>query len=88
MRKKILLVKWNIIHLPKVNGGLVVKDPLLMNISLGAKIIWMLISDSNEWWKMDFICKYLKKNRISREEEVQSTNPGFQIWKLCKEVPP
>ena len=50
-------------------GGLAIKDPELMNLVLGAKLVWRLLSESNEWWKKDFIRKYFHKNYLNRLED-------------------
>jgi len=42
---------------PKSLGRLAIKDLELMNLALGAKLVWRLLSDSNEWWKKGFYKK-------------------------------
>jgi hypothetical protein len=49
--KKFHLIICSIIHSPKYQGGLFIKDLALMNIAMGAKIIWRLITRPLEWWK-------------------------------------
>jgi hypothetical protein len=49
--KKFHLIKWSIIISPKDRGGLFIKDPTIMNATMGAKIIWRLITRTMDWWK-------------------------------------
>lgn len=37
--KKLHLMKWKIVRLPVTLGGLGIKDPILMNIALGEKMV-------------------------------------------------
>lgn len=64
------LLNWNVICLLKELGGLVIQDPLYMNLAVGAKIVWKLIFDSSELWKIAFLNKYFHKNRIMCMEKV------------------
>jgi hypothetical protein len=41
------LMNWNIMHTPKAHGGLGIEDLMLMNIALGAKLLWRLITGIN-----------------------------------------
>jgi len=50
--KKIFhLIKWDIVKKPKENGGLGIKDPTLITIAMGEKVLWNLVSRRNDWWK-------------------------------------
>jgi hypothetical protein len=44
-------IKWSIIISPKDKGGLSIKDPTIMNATMGAKIMWRLITGSMDWRK-------------------------------------
>ena len=66
--KKFHLVNWESVQRPKSQGGLAIKDPQLMNIALGAKTLWHLISNPKEWWKTTFIRKYFMRDSIKRVE--------------------
>jgi hypothetical protein len=61
--KKNHLVNWHIVTAPKDHGGLGVKDPKLVNIALGSKLLWRLIKGNKEWWKSAIIKKYRLGNR-------------------------
>lgn len=39
-----------------------------MNLAMGAKIIWRLISNTKEWWRMEVFCKYFNKIWFPRVE--------------------
>lgn len=59
-----------------------------MNLALGAKLIWSLLSNSNEWWKKEFIGKYFHKNIFLKPENESREGHGTKIWKLCKTTIP
>ena len=42
--KKFHLVNWEIICKPKIHGGTGVRDPMKMNLALGAKIPWRVVT--------------------------------------------
>ena len=47
--KKIHMVNWSTVCAPKENGGLGIQDPERINLTLGAKLIWQVITGGNEW---------------------------------------
>jgi hypothetical protein len=47
-----------------MHEGLGVKDPMLMNISLGAKLLWRLLTGKNEWWKKTLLFKYFSRDQL------------------------
>jgi hypothetical protein len=49
--KKYHMNNWNIVKSPKDTGGLEIHDPNLLNLALGAKMVWRYMSDKQEWWK-------------------------------------
>jgi hypothetical protein len=56
------MVKWNTVRAPKDRGRLGIKDPTIMNMALGAKLVWKLISRKLEWWKKVLLTKYFQGN--------------------------
>jgi len=52
---KFHLVYWATVGSPKKYGGLEIKDPTLMNLALGANLIWRMILGQPYWWKKIFI---------------------------------
>ena len=71
-------------RLAKVSGGLGIKDPLLFSLSLRAKLIWRLLIPEEEWWKEDFIKKYIPLLNPLSPEEANWTGKGSIFWRLCK----
>ena len=49
--KKFHLVNWEIVSRPKICKGVGVRDPNKMNLALGAKILWRILSGKEAWWK-------------------------------------
>lgn len=43
---KFHLVGWRIVNLGNEKGGLAIKDLHLMNLALGAKLVWALVNNS------------------------------------------
>jgi len=60
---KFHLVNWKMVRKPLDKGGLAFRDLALMNVSLGAKIEWRLISRDSKWWKNLLIYNYFSKSR-------------------------
>ena len=59
-KKKYYLVKWSKICVPKNKGGLGIKDPRKLNISLLAKWWWKLENGEGLWQDI-VMAKYVKK---------------------------
>jgi hypothetical protein len=49
--KKFHLVNSNMVRAPQNKSDMGIKDPTIMNISMGAKLIWRLIIGKLDWWK-------------------------------------
>ena len=58
--KKFHLVNWDTMCKPKIFGGARIRDPSKMNLSLGAKILWRIVSGKGAWWK-DIIRKNIEQ---------------------------
>jgi hypothetical protein len=69
----------------KESGGLGIKDPLLMNLAMGAKLLWRLISWKIECWKRILLRKYLEGPRLRCLDHVIN-NQGSPIWKLLQNL--
>jgi hypothetical protein len=85
---KFQLVNLAILRAPKEHCEIGIKDPSLMNLALGAKFLWRLISSQNSWWK-----RILPKNCFPSEKKrclksLQEIKNGPSIWKLIKEAIP
>lgn len=60
MGKKIHLLNWKIITLPKKIGGLQIRDAKHQNIALLSSIAWPFHSPTNNYiWKLILNTKYL-----------------------------
>jgi len=80
--KRIHLVNWDVVRRTKEEGGLQIRDPQLVNLALGGKILWKLIHDpthpvSSTLWLKYGISKDLR-NVIH-----MSTANSTQLWSLC-----
>ena len=85
--KKFHLVNWHIVKLPKDQGGLAIKYLNLMNLAMGDKIVWILVTGEMEWWKLALEMKYFGRMNLSQIENLNSEGKKSQIWRLCKEAP-
>jgi len=47
--KKFHLVNWNTVRSPHERGGLEIRDSLITNQAMGAKILWRYISGKAAW---------------------------------------
>jgi hypothetical protein len=80
--KKFHMVKWTITSAPKENGGLGIRDPENLNLALGEKIIWRIITGHKEWWKKAICNKYMITNRKRCVEGADLGKGGSSIWKI------
>ena len=53
------LVKWDIVKRPVLEGGLEIRDPGLVNISMGGKLMWQLFSNRKHLVSQILWKKYL-----------------------------
>jgi hypothetical protein len=80
--KKFHLISWDKIKQPRENGGLSIRDPMLVNLSMGAKILWNLVSGKNDWWKQAIKKKYLLGDRLRCLDQINSLSRGSPVGKL------
>ena len=62
--KEFHLLKWETIRCSHEKGRVGIKEPRLLNIAMGTKFIWRIISGRKEWWKEIMRKKYLRKTRL------------------------
>lgn len=86
--KKFHLVNWTIVSTPKEHGRVGIKDPLLTNLALGAKLLSRLISDQNSWRKRILQKKIFSGKQRRCLDSLQEIKNGSSIWKLIKEAIP
>ncbi|PNY17666.1 ribonuclease H [Trifolium pratense] len=78
-RRKIHLINWNVMTLPRQMGGLAIRDLYTMNRACTMKMGWQLRNGDNSLW-----CKILrsKYGRGSIDERTLTIKPGdSHIWK-------
>ena len=70
---------------PISHGGVCIRDSKLMNIAIADKLLWILVTGENTWWKEIIIKKveYLDSNIWIG---VLRKHNGSSIWRLCKVV--
>jgi hypothetical protein len=79
-RKRISWIKWNVVCLPKIKGGLGVRDVRVVNISLLAKWRWRLLFDDNVLWKELIKSKY-GESVVGRVDLGDECKPWFvSLW--------
>jgi hypothetical protein len=86
--KKFHLLNWKQVCQPLNKGGLSIKDPILMNTSLGEKLAWRLITGTTDWQKTALIAKYFNSSRLCCLDAPTSPLPGSPIWCLLKNAFP
>lgn len=87
-KRKFNLVGWKNVIQPQEKGGLGIRSPKLLNLALGAKIVWRLITGDTAWWKSVLEAKYLNNTRHKLLETNIPNRDSSNIWKLCKKIIP
>jgi hypothetical protein len=82
--KKFHLVNWKQVCQPYNKGRLTIKDPTIMNISMGEKLSWQLVTGNSDWWKKALVENYFQSPRLRCLEEPLLATPGSPIWGLLK----
>lgn len=59
-----------------------------MNLGVGAKIVWILILDTKEWWKQDFLKKHYHKDRLLRSTKASWIGKGSTKYGIYVRQPP
>lgn len=86
--RKFHLINWNTVLSPKDNGGLDIKDLVLINLAPGAEVLWRLVAGKIEWWKQVLFKNYFQGSRKSCLDAGFSHSKGYPIWQLCRVVSP
>ena len=84
--KKFHLVNWDIVCSPKNCGGVGIRDLTMMNLALGAKILWIIVCRKKSQWKEILRKKYMKGASKRCVDEFPLTRNGYPIWNLCKKA--
>eukprot|EP00253_Pinus_taeda_P004415 PITA_04415 len=76
------LVNWDVVKRTKEEGGLQIRDPHLVNLALGGKILWKLIHDPTHSVSNILRAKYGISKDLSNLT-LPSTTKSTQLWNLC-----
>eukprot|EP00253_Pinus_taeda_P014481 PITA_14481 len=79
---KIHLVKWDLVKRSIPEGGLQIRDPTLVNLAMGGKILWNLFKDPKHPVCEMLKSKYAHKVPLRNLQASQTIN-NTQVWKLC-----
>jgi hypothetical protein len=81
-RRKFHLVSWEMVKRPLREGGLQIRDPTLVNIALGCKILWKMHNDSTHPVSKTLMHKYIPNAKIRNLQNV-SNRKSTLLWQLC-----
>lgn len=87
--KKWPLLKWEKICKHKKFGGVGIRDWNIMNIALGAKMVWQMANEGDQLWIKILKAKYLDSNDNIRILTIQNPIRGSSIWNFilsCRHV--
>ena len=84
--KKFHLVNWDIVCSPKNCGGAGIRDPTMINLAIGAKILWRIVSWGRAWWKEILTKKIMKVERKRYVDEFPLIGNGYPICNICKKA--
>jgi hypothetical protein len=82
--KKIYLVDWTTALALKIDGRLGIKDPMLMNMAVRAKLIRRSVTGKYDWWKQVLDSKYMEGPRKRSFDKPLNNPVGSPIWKLLQ----
>ena len=82
--KKIALVSWDKLCKPKEKGGLGLRDPVIMNKVLSAKIWWRWLKNPKELWARIWRKKYAPNMADKSLIRWDGDNLGSLIWTTAK----
>ena len=79
-------MNWNIVCTPKDCNGAGIRDPSKLNLDLGTKILWRVVSGKRAWWKEILHKKYMSSDRRRCADTIDQGKKGTTIWELCKKA--
>lgn len=79
---KMHLVNWDMVKKIKADGGLQIRDPALVNLTLGGNILWKLIHEPTHPVSVLLTTKYRPNKSLSNLQNANVVN-STQVWKLC-----
>lgn len=80
--KKLHLVSWETVKKPLDEGGLQIKDPSLVNLALGSKILWKMHNEPSHPVSATLRSKYTTRDELRNLRLDHSVNSTL-LWKLC-----
>jgi hypothetical protein len=86
--KRYHLVNWSTIRAPKSHDGIIIKEPSLMNLAMGTKLVWLLVTKSYDWWRTIIHTKYFWGERKICLHVILVVREGSPIWKLINATIP
>jgi ribonuclease HI len=79
---KFHLVRWETAKLPMREGGLQIRDPALVSIGLGCKILWKMHNEPSHPVSKMLLHKYIPSAQI-RNLQNALHRKSTQLWQLC-----
>jgi len=80
--RKWALVSWQRMTKKKLDGGLGLRDPYILNQTMGDKIWWRWMSGGIDLWKQMWMRKYNMPERIKDILRYQDPPKGSVMWNL------
>ena len=80
-KRKLDLVNWNTVTMPKDCGGLGLFQIRYRNQALLTKLCWRIADENDSSWAQMLSKKYLTPNRLTEEGR---NKPCSKIWVACK----
>jgi hypothetical protein len=81
--KKLHLISWSKVKLPKLEGGLNIRDVAAHNLAMGCKLLWQMITGKRTWTKQVLRKKYFRGDRDRCLERPPKGTKGSPIFLLC-----
>lgn len=82
--RKMHLVNWDLVKRPTTEGGLQIRDPSLVNLVLGGKLLWKLVHEPKHPTSAILLSKYAQNSSFSNMQLEPPVNSS-QVWVLyCK----
>jgi hypothetical protein len=81
--KKLHLISWSKVKLPKLEGGLNIRDVAAHNLAMGCKLLWQMITGKRTWSKQVLRKKYFRGDRDRCLERPPKGTKGSPIFLLC-----
>lgn len=85
-KRKLHLVEWQKVILPKDKGGLGIHTARVSNESLLAKLVWKILRKENTVWQALIQGKYLKSGNLMTCKAKQSDSPTWKGILHCVEL--